>query len=102
MALTAHFDADFSSFITAVDQATAKLRGFESGAATVEKQLNRMADAFSGQKIISDATLMAKAVEEIGGASKLTATELQRVTATATEAIDKMKRMGIEVPPGLQ
>lgn len=102
MAITGKFQGDFASFSTAVDQATAKLRSFESGAANVEARLNKMADAFSGRKVISDATLMAKAVEEIGGVAKLTASELEHVTRTATEAVDKMKRLGIEVPPGLQ
>ena len=102
MAISAKFQADFSSFSDAVAKAQVELRSFETSAGKVEKSLQRMTDSFSGRKIIADATLMAKAVDSIGGPSKLTAAELQNVSARAQEAIAKMKAMGIEVPPQLQ
>jgi hypothetical protein len=102
MPLTAKFIADFSSFTRAVDQAEVELRGFESEAHKVERSLARMTDSFSGRRVIQDATLMARAIEEIGGASKLTDAELQRVGATAQEAVEKMQRLGQDVPASLE
>ena len=102
MAIKAEFEADFSKFNTAVDQATATMKNFESGSARVESSLNRMADSFSGRKLIQDATLMVKAVEDIGGASVLTEKELARVANTAAAAAEKLTAMGQAVPEDLQ
>ena len=102
MAITGHFVADFSDFSTAVKQAELELKGFEDDANRVGSSLARMGEQFSGRKIIQDATLMAEAVERIGGSSKLTERELTRVAATATEAVAKMTALGIDVPPALE
>jgi hypothetical protein len=102
MAISGKFLADFESFYTACTKAVTSLRSFESGAGKVETSLNKMVDSFSGRKIIQDATLMAEAVNRIGGTSKLTETELARVSATASEAVTKMKALGIEVPPAIE
>src|SRR4030095_13529756 len=51
---------------------------------------------------IQDANLMVEAVERIGGASKLTETELARVSAKAAEAAEKMRALGLQVPAGLE
>lgn len=102
MAITATFKADFSSFATAVDKAQAQLRSFETGASKVEKSLSRMTDSFSGRRVIQEATLTAKAIDEIGGVSRLTENELKRVSSQAQEAAAKLKAMGMDVPPGIQ
>lgn len=102
MAITARFAADFSSFYSAVDKADAKLTDFTQGAGRVEKALSRMTDQFSGRRVIQEATLMEKAIQEIGGTSKLTEKELQRVSAAAGEAVEKLRAMGADVPAGLQ
>src|SRR2546421_8657854 len=102
MSVNAKFIADFELFFAAVQRAEVELRGFEQGAAKVETSLNRMANSLSGTQMIQQATLMAQAVEQIGGPSKLTTNELARLSAKATEAAEKMKRLGIEGPPGLQ
>ena len=102
MALTGVMGADFSAFTDAVDRAEVKLRSFESGAAKVENSLSKMGNAFSGQKVIQDATLMAKIFEEMGGAAAFTEKELARMNATATEAAAKLKAMGQDVPEGIQ
>jgi hypothetical protein len=99
---TAHFIADFSKFTDAVKKAEIALKGFEDDANKVGKSLNRMGDQFSGRRVIQDAQLMARAVDEIGGASKLTQAELKRVGATAQEAVAKMKALGIDVPPEIR
>lgn len=99
---TAKFVADFDSFNNAVQSADVKLSGFEGNANKVQTSLNRMANGLSGTKLIQDATLMVAAVEKIGGVSALTEKELAGLGARATEAAEKMRAMGDDVPPGLQ
>jgi hypothetical protein len=102
MAIQGRFEADFEQFSSAVKAAEVQLRGFESSSAKVESQLSRMTNAFSGNKVIQDATLMAEAVDRVGGVSKLTERELARVSATVGEAAAKLRAMGLDVPPQLQ
>ena len=100
--MNATFVADFSDFYSAVQEATVKLREFDSGASQVEKSLSRMVDSFSGRKIIQEATLMAEAIERLeGGLSSLSDAELQKVAATASLAVEKMRALGMDVPPSL-
>jgi hypothetical protein len=102
VAITGRFEADFQSFYAAVDKAEAKLTDFQSGAGKVETSLNRMVDSFSGRRLIQEATLSAEAIERIGGVSKLTEDELQKVASKASDAVAKLKAMGAEVPAGIQ
>jgi hypothetical protein len=102
MALSATFTANFSSFYDAVDKAELKLKDFAAGADKVGARLTKMGDQFSGVKIVQEAALMVKAVEDIGGVSKLTEKELARLGATTNEAVAKMKALGMEVPANLQ
>jgi len=102
MAITATFKADFSSFLDAIDKAEIALVDFSKGASRVETTLNKMVDSFSGRKLIQEASLMTIAVEKAGGVAKLTADQLQSVGAKANEAAEKMRKLGYEVPAGLQ
>lgn len=102
MAISGTFTADFSSFNTAVQNADVRLKAFEGSSSKVETALSRMTNSFTGQKVISEATLMSEAIERIGGVSKLTESELARVSATAKEAAAKLTAMGQDVPPGIQ
>lgn len=99
MAVTGKFLADFASFYDACQKAEVSLKGFEQGGAKVETAMNRVSNSFSGTKIIQDATLMAEAVERIGGTGRLTERELARLKTTVGEATEKMRAMGVEVPP---
>lgn len=100
--LTAHFRADFSDFSTAVQRAEVELRSFESDANKVQGSLTRMTDAFSGRKVMQDATLMVEAVERIGGATKLTEAEFAKLQRTVSEASAKMIAMGMDVPKSFE
>jgi hypothetical protein len=102
MAIQATFVADFSSFYEAVERANVELKGFQNNAEKVAGTMSRMVDSFGGQKMIADAAIMARAIEELGGVSKLTATELERAGTKAAEAVAKMKLLGEQVPPALQ
>lgn len=97
----ATFIADFSQFQTAVDQANTKLVSFETESHKVQQSLDRMVTQFSGKKVIQEATLMASAIERIGGVTKLTASELQRFGTQAAEAMAVARARGEAVPKGL-
>ncbi len=101
MAVTALFKADFSSFFDAVQQADVELKTLDSGAGNVQGSLNRLADAFSGRKMIQDATLAAEAINQIGGASVLTENEQAKVNAKVQEAIEKYQVLGQQAPQAL-
>jgi hypothetical protein len=98
MAITGKFAADFSEFTSAVQSAEAELRAFESDAAAVQKRLNTVSDSFSGRRILSEAQIAVKAVEEIGGATNLTAKEQERVNRLVSEAIEKYGALGKQAP----
>jgi hypothetical protein len=94
--------ADFSSFSAAVDSAVVKLTDFEANSGKVSSALSKMANSLTGNQIVQQATIMAEAVDRIGGISKLTEAELAKVGATATEAAEKLTALGQTVPPGIQ
>jgi hypothetical protein len=96
------FTADFDSFSRAVEAADVQLKAFEADSNKVETSLSRMVNTFTGQKVVSEATLMAEAVERIGGASKLTEAELARVSSVAQEAAEKLRAVGRDVPANIQ
>lgn len=100
--MTGVLAADFAAFNTAVEGTLVKLKGFETGAEKVSAQMTRMANSFSGQKIIADATMMTKVINDAGGASKLTAAEMASVNAKVTEAIAKYKALGGTAPQAMQ
>ena len=102
MPVSAKFIADFTSFEQAVQRAETKISGFGDGLKKVDSTLAKFGNQFSGQKVIQDATLMAKAVEDVGGAATLTAREQQKVNALVTEAIAKFKALGQEAPAHLK
>ncbi len=101
MALQGRFDADFATFYDACRRAEVSMRGFDAGAQRVEATLNRMVDSFTGRQVISEAQLMTEAVSRIGGPARLTRAELERVGATAAEAVEKFQRWGQEPPEKL-
>lgn len=98
----AKFQADFSSFLQAINQADVKLADFGKGATKVEGSLNRMVDSFSGRKLIQEASLMTIAVEKAGGTATLTAREMEQLGNKVNEAAEKMRKLGYDVPAGMQ
>lgn len=102
MAMTGRFDANFESFYGAVEKAVVELKGFDAATGQVESSLSRMVDQFSGRQVITQATLMTEAVEKVGGVSKLTASELEHVGAVASEAAEKLRAWGQDVPANIQ
>jgi len=101
MAITGTFAADFSDFRNEVIAAKVTLTSFESDSEKVAASLNRMSNSFTGVRIAEQATLMTAAIEHAGGISALTAAELEKAGKKAEEAAEKMRKMGVDVPPGL-
>lgn len=101
-AVTARFEADFSSFVSAARAAEGALTKLVQAAGVTEGRVESLSRSFSGTSIIKEALATVQAVENIGGASKLTGAELDRVNRITTQALDKMKLLGIEAAPELQ
>jgi hypothetical protein len=102
MAVNAKFTADFSSFHDAVKKADSSLNLWVANISKVEQSMKKLDNGFSGRTVIQEANQVAAAIEKIGGASKLTATEQAKVNATVTEALAKYKALGLEAPASLQ
>jgi hypothetical protein len=102
MAMTGRFDANFASFYEAVDKAVVQLKGFDAATGTVSTSLSRMVDQFSGRQIITEATLIAKALDDVGGVARVTNSELQKIGPTMSEAAEKLRAYGQDVPANIQ
>lgn len=68
---------------------------------TTTSAMTRLGASFSGDKIIQAAHNVAAAVNQIGGASKLTEAEQARVNRTVEAALDKYRLLGKEAPQAL-
>jgi len=101
LANVATFAANFEPFDRAVTNAQDNLRQFELSTKGVQAQLQRMTSGFDGSKLIREAQLAAKAVEAIGGASKLTDGEQKKLIGTISEAMAKYRALGIEAPAAI-
>lgn len=101
MALTASLSLDIKAFERGLLTAEAELRTFSNATKSVDKDLRRMLEDFSGEKVRVEAALMAEAVARIGGASKLTEVEQAKLNATVTAAINKYHALGQEAPNDL-
>lgn len=102
MAVVAKFQADFSNFSDAVQKAEVGLRSFEQGAGKVSTSLDKLTNSFSGRNVIQEATLMAAAFERLQKEGVgLTADELKRMGDKASEAVEKMKALGLDIPAGV-
>jgi hypothetical protein len=102
MALVATFTANFQQFDAAVKNAQKNVESFEFNVKGTQRALQQMVSSFDGSRVIRDATLMAAAVEKIGGAAKLTESEQKRLNATVTEALAKYQALGQQAPAELQ
>lgn len=69
---------------------------------TTTAAMGKLAASFSGDKLIQAAQNVTAAVNQIGGASKLTEAEQARVNATLEKALEKYRVLGKEAPAGMQ
>ena len=98
MALVATFAADFSKFSASLKTASVQLQTFDKATKTAFRGLEREMESLSGQKLAVEAARMAQAIENIGGASKLTQAELKRLGPVFAETVAKAKALGEKVP----
>jgi hypothetical protein len=101
MALNATLAIDVEQFEDGLKSAVVSLQTFEKASTNVNRDLKRLLEGFSGEKVVIEASRMAEAVERIGGASKLTETEQRRVNATVSEALAKYQALGERAPAHL-
>ncbi len=100
-ALTATLRADITQFERAIAQAETKITGLQRSTTQVNRELAKFGNDFGGATLIRQANSMAKAVEDIGGVTKLTTAEQKKLGATVDEALAKYRSLGQEVPPAL-
>jgi hypothetical protein len=96
--LNAVFTANFDAFDRAVKAGVDNLRLMDVKVQGSQRALQQMTSDFDGTKLIREATLMAAAVEKIGGATKLTEAETKRYNSTISDAANKMAALGVEAP----
>lgn len=101
MSLNARFTASFDEFKRQVDGANTTLGVFERGTKNAARELTRLEESYSGQRIIASAIRTAEAVERIGGVTKLTGSELESIGRIADEATEKLNKVGEAVPASL-
>ena len=102
MPISATFQADFTVFNTAVQVAQTQLRNFEDNSKKVTASLTAMENSISGVAIVQAATVASEAVERLGGVTKLTYDELQRLGGMAQQAVEKLNALGKNVPENMQ
>lgn len=68
----------------------------------VSDAMDRLLKSLSGDKLIQDAKNIVAAVQQIGGATKLTEAEAAKYNATLTQAMAKLKALGQEAPADMQ
>jgi hypothetical protein len=101
MALNATFTADFGPWQKALDNAKQSLQPLIVSSKGLQAQLERMTKSFSGADVQKQANLAVAAVEAVGGAAKLTASEQSKLNAQLTEAIAKYAALGQTAPQGM-
>lgn len=100
--LVAVFSADFTRWERALEAAAGNLRAFDVSTKAGMRSLTSTIDQFSGQKLAHEAEAMVRAVQLVGGAARLTESEVRQVNQTLTEWIDKAERIGVEVPQAMR
>jgi hypothetical protein len=76
-------------------------KNFDTVSSKASKAQEAVNKSFSGEKIITQAAQIVTAVEKIGGASKLTVDEQDRVNKSVSAAIDKYAALGQTAPAAM-
>jgi hypothetical protein len=89
-----------------VDQWSGPLRSAvedtRASAATMGDALASMTERFDGRKLITEAATMQRAIDSVGGITKLTNKEILEAGNVMAEAAAKMRALGADVPPGFE
>ena len=94
--------ADIGPLKRGLAEATSAVKAFDQTTASVDQHLKKFGNEFSGARLIARAGDVARKIEEIGGAAKLSDGELRRATRTIDDAITKYARLGQEAPSALR
>lgn len=87
-----------AQFSTEMGKASTSVQGFDTKAKAAGTSLSNMVKGFDGTKLAAEATKVVTAINQVGGASKLTETELNRVRSTLDATIDKFGKLRQQVP----
>jgi hypothetical protein len=98
----ATFTADISQFRRSLAEATTAVTAFDRTTTQVNRDLSRFGNQFSGAQIFRQAETVARAINDIGGAAKLSDSELRRHAGTINDALQKYQRLGQEAPAALR
>lgn len=98
----ATFEANIAPFRASLAQASTVVTAFDRTVSQVNRDLSRFGNQFSGATVTRQAETMAKAIEQVGGVTRLTDSELKRANATIQEAISKYNRLGTQAPADVQ
>src|ERR1700754_429558 len=101
-AIQARFTANIDDFRRKLEQGQTVIAGFSRSTTQVNRELAKFGSEFSGARVQREAESMAKALQQVGGVSKLTESEQRKLNATVTEAIAKYRALGQEAPKHLQ
>ncbi len=97
MAISATFTADFSRWDKALADAKTAVKSLEVPTRGLQSQLTRLSTSLSGANTIREAKLVVAGIDKIGGATRLTDSELRKANSTLNEAIAKYKALGQQV-----
>jgi hypothetical protein len=94
--------AAFEKALSTADASTKKLANtMKKDLEPSQARINGLVRQFAGSKEIGQALNYAKAVEQVGGASKLTAQHQEKVNASVQKALTHYKALGQQAPPHL-
>src|SRR5688572_25640162 len=89
------------AFVRGAGDAKATMRDLSRSIAKTQADINKQAFTFSGRQQFADAAKLTVAIQQVGGAAKLTASEKARVNAQLTEAIAKYRVLGQQAPAAM-
>jgi hypothetical protein len=99
---TLKIGGDSEALVAAVKKGGDAFQSFVEKTSGYAEQLSKKLREVSGTDVIAQASQYAKAVDAIGGSSKLTTAEKEKLNATLSQALDKYKALGIEAPAVMQ
>jgi hypothetical protein len=89
---------DGGAFVRGAGDAKATMRDLARNIAQNNREIGKQAFQFSGRQQIAEAAKMAEAVRQVGGVTRLVASDQARVNATLRQAIEHYKVLGKEAP----
>src|SRR5690606_27675895 len=102
MALKSSFTGDITDLQRSTQQVRDEFRQVGTEAGKTSRELRAAGSAFDGTRLEGQALRAARGVEKVGGVTRLTTRELQQVSRTVNEAMQKFDAMGVRAPAAVQ